>query len=433
MVTTLSTIAFWFRRDLRLEDNIGLQKALEQAQKVLAVFIFDDNITKELPADDPRINFIYESLQKLNNQFAELGGSILVRKGDPIEIWKDLISSNQLQAIYTNHDYEPYAIQRDQKVGKLCSNLNIHFQTFKDQVVFEKSEVVKADNKPYSIFTPYKIKWLQKLDSDFRYEAIKKPFFKRLLNPPVKFPLKQELGIIDSLVKVRPFNLDTISNYEQSRNNPAKDSGSYLGPHLRFGTMSIRKLVSVAMYENQTFLSELIWREFFMQIMFHYPSVAYKAFKSKYDHIEWINSEEQFDKWCIGETGYPMVDAGMRQLNQTGYLHNRVRMVTAGFLVKHLLIDWRWGEAYFASKLLDFEFSSNNGNWQWAAGTGCDAAPYFRVFNPLEQQKKFDPGFKYIKSWIDEFGTDKYPKPIVEHTFARKRAIETYKKALQPS
>ena len=427
----MDTSAFWFRRDLRIEDNTGLREATQSGHIILLVFIFDDNIIDELPSNDPRLNFIHQSLETINNQLLKHNGALLVLKGNPIEIWKKLIKNYNLRAIYANQDYEPYAIQRDKELEKLCRSNSIEFKSFKDQVIFEKDEVLKADGNPYTVFTPYKNKWLEhfetiNLQSSNLSSIDSASFFK----PQKKFPGKQELGIKANTVLPKSYKLKTILNYDKHRNFPSKDAGSYLGPYLRFGRISIRKLVQKAINENQTFLSELIWREFFMQILYHFPKVINNAFKTKYDNIKWKNDTEQFEKWCNGKTGYPMVDAGMRQLNQTGYMHNRVRMITASFLVKHLLIDWRWGEAYFAKKLLDFELSSNNGNWQWAAGTGCDAAPYFRIFNPSEQQKKFDPKFEYIKKWVPEFGTDKYPGPIIEHRFARKRALETYKKAI---
>lgn len=426
----MSFAAYWFRRDLRIEDNHALYKALQSGHMVLPVFIFDKDILNELQKDDARVSFIYERLEKINLEFKKYGSSLLVKIGKPVEVWKEIISGYPISSIYANHDYEPYAIGRDQEIEKLCQTYQIEFKLFKDQVIFEKSEVVKNDGLPYTVFTPYKNKWLDQFDE----EQIK-PFETRgllgnLIRSNFDFPGIESIGFKKSPLKVKPANLDVIGDYGLNRDFPERDKGSYLGPHLRFGTVSIRQMVKHALEKNETFLSELIWREFFMQILYHFPQVVDQSFKAKYDQIKWRDDEEAFEKWCKGETGYPMVDAGMRELNETGYMHNRVRMVTASFLCKHLLIDWRWGEAYFAGKLMDYELSSNNGNWQWAAGTGCDAAPYFRVFNPEAQQKKFDPDFKYIKKWVPEFGTQLYPKPIVEHTFARKRAIETYQSGL---
>jgi deoxyribodipyrimidine photo-lyase len=422
--------AFWFRRDLRIDDNAGLYHALSSGKPVLPVFIFDTDITDPLPKDDPRVSFIYDALAKLNNSLAEFGSSILIEKGKPLEVWKKIMGQFQIDAVYANHDYEPYASKRDEEIKNLLESNGIPFHTFKDQVIFEKHEVVKADGKPYTVFTPYKKQWLRRLGEarpeTFASFNLTDGFHKARFH----FPKRKELDQVESKIKARPFNYEVLPDYDQFRNFPARDRGSYFGTYLRFGLVSIRDLVDLAISSNETYLSELIWREFFMQILFHFPHVTEKSFKPKYDRIEWINDQHAFESWCAGKTGYPMVDAGMRELNETGYMHNRVRMVTASFLCKHLLTDWRWGEAYFAAKLFDFELSSNNGNWQWAAGTGCDAAPYFRVFNPAEQQKKFDSNFEYIKRWVPEFDTDSYPAPIVDHAMARNRAIATYKKSL---
>lgn len=423
---------FWFRRDLRLGDNTALNDALKRGLPVLPLFIFDTNITEELPADDPRISFIHNRLSEINNKLVNAGSSLLVLRGDPAEIWKNLAGSYDINAVFINKDYEPYAIERDNKIEKILGDKKIPLLRFKDQVVFEESEIVKPDNKPYTIFTPYKKSWLREFMKT-GYREGKEPaaetgsYFRRIF----PFPSLNEIGFRESNIKVRPFDLSVIRDYDKYRDYPSADRTSYLSPHLRFGTVSIREIVRTASDSNQTFLSELIWREFFMQILYHFPHVVTENFRRSYDDIVWRNDETEFKRWCIGETGYPMVDAGMRQLNETGYMHNRVRMITAGFLCKHLLIDWRWGEAYFARKLLDYELSSNNGNWQWAAGTGCDAAPYFRVFNPDTQQKRFDPQKEYIRKWIREYNTAAYPKPMVDHELARRRAVETYKSGLR--
>jgi deoxyribodipyrimidine photo-lyase len=425
---------FWFRRDLRLDDNIGLQNALDSGLPVLAVFIFDNNITEELQPEDPRINFIYETLSSLNNELRKSGSSVYVLQGDPATSWDKLIALFDINAVYINKDYEPYSIQRDNKIEARLGKKQIHLLRFKDQVIFEEREVIKSDNKPYTIFTPYKNRWLQKLKTEYQVKststlADRQNFYKCSYD----FPSLSELGFKESHIKVRPIDLSVIKDYDKYRDLPSFDKTSYLGPHLRFGTVSIRKILNLAINENAVFLSELIWREFFMQILFNFPEVVTRNFKTKYDNVQWRNNEWEFEKWCSGETGYPFVDAGMRQLNRTGYMHNRVRMITAGFLCKHLLIDWRWGEAYFAQKLLDYELSSNNGNWQWAAGTGCDAAPYFRVFNPDIQLKKFDSEYKYVKMWIEEFSHPSYPRPIVDHSTARDRAISVFKSGLKSS
>ena len=425
---------FWFRRDLRLVDNTGLRNALNSGLHVLPVFIFDTSITEDLPADDPRINFIYDELNTINNYLRKSGSSVYIIKGDPLVIWKMLISSFDISTVYVNKDYEPYSIQRDNEIEALLRNNQISFFRFKDQVIFEEKEVLKSDNKPYTIFTPYKNRWLQKFKTDNQQNSVSTSAeIQNFHKCNFEFPSLSELGFNKSLIKVRPFDLTVIKDYDKFRDIPSSDKTSYLGPHLRFGTVSIRNIIRVAEAENAVFLSELIWREFFMQILFNIPHVVTRNFKSKYDDIQWRNNEKEFERWCTGKTGYLIVDAGMRQLNKTGFMHNRVRMITAGFLCKHLLIDWRWGEAYFAQKLLDYELSSNNGNWQWAAGTGCDAAPYFRIFNPYSQQIRFDPNKEYIKKWVENFNKPSYPKSMIEHDFARERAISVYKSGLKSS
>jgi len=415
---------FWFRRDLRLEDNIALYESISLKKNVLPIFIFDDNILNELPNDDPRVNFIYQTLFDINLVLQKHDTSLLILKGKLEDVWSKLIQKYTIESVFINKDYEPYAIKRDQKLGEVLKSNGIELHSFKDQVVFEESEVVKANGEPYTVFTPFKRKWLALYNPLTLKPKITFENFHQVNYP---FPKKEELGFKSSSIYVKDFELSGVNTYAETRNFPILDSTSYLGPHLRFGTIGVRQIIAELNPSNEVFLSELIWREFFMQILFHFPKVVTGNFRPKYDGINWRNKEEDFDKWCRGQTGYPMVDAGMRQLNETGYMHNRVRMVTAGFLCKHLLIDWRLGEAYFAKKLLDFELSSNNGNWQWAAGTGCDAAPYFRIFNPIEQLKKFDKTQGYIKKWISELGTPDYPEPMVEHKFARTRALEQYK------
>ena len=421
---------FWFRRDLRLEDNAAMYHALRSGKSVLPVFIFDTEILDDLPKDDPRMAFIFQTLEKINQKLSSYGSSLVIEKGRPIDVWKRLCSQYQFDNVFTNEDYEPYSIKRDREIKLFLNQRGINFSPFKDQVTFQKSEVTKGDGMPYTVFTPYKKQWLKKLNNSRPNSHPSEKYLHNFLKHDVEFPPAEDLKLLPPAIKVRPYNFKAITTYEDSRNYPWMDGGSYVGPYLRFGLLSIRELVAKAEKENEAYLSELIWREFFMQIIFHFPHVVDKSFKQKFDNINWLNREDSFEKWCNGNTGYPMVDAGMRELNKSGYLHNRVRMVVASFLCKHLLIDWRWGEAWFAQKLLDYELSSNNGNWQWAAGTGCDAAPYFRVFNPEAQQKKFDPNLEYIKKWVPEFGSNAYPPPMVEHSFARKRAIETYKKAL---
>ena len=419
---------FWFRRDLRLQDNVGLTEALNDRYPVLPIFIFDQDIIEELPRDDARVNFIYDQVYQINKKLKENRASLMCLKGNPLNVWKKILETYEIEKVFINKDYEPYARKRDHEIIELLNNKEIDVMAYKDQVIHEELDITKADGKPYTVFTPYKNKWLESYSQAIPMPKIS---FENFFQTNLEFPSKDELNIQNSNITVREYNLSEIGNYDQTRNFPHLDSTSYLSPHLRFGTIGVRELLFNLKNSNETFISELIWREFFMQILYNFPKVVNSNFKRKYDPIQWINDKEDFNNWCEGKTGYPMVDAGMRQLNSTGYMHNRVRMITAGFLCKHLLIDWRWGEAYFAKKLLDFELSSNNGNWQWAAGTGCDSAPYFRIFNPHEQLKKFDKSEQYINKWIPEYGTKKYSNPIVEHKFARFRALETYKKGLE--
>jgi deoxyribodipyrimidine photo-lyase len=426
----LTIAIFWYRRDLRLEDNVGLFHALDSKFPVVPLFIFDEDILEKLPKNDARVGFIHDSLSKINSKLKELGSSLLVKNGKTQQVWQQLIQEFDIKEVFFNKDYEPYAIKRDIAICELLETNKTASFPFKDQVIFEENEIAKADGLPYTVYTPYKNKWLEKYKSIApvqEYDAADK--FSNFHKNNFTFPTLDQIGFEESTIKVIPHNLKSVSNYHETRDFPALDSTTHLSPHLRFGTVSIRKLVNWAVRKNDVFLSELIWREFFMQILFSFPKVVTHNFKSAYDGIQWRNDEEDFKRWCSGTTGYPMVDAGMRELNETGYMHNRVRMVVASFLCKHLLINWQWGEAYFAQKLLDFELSSNVGNWQWAAGTGCDAAPYFRVFNPEIQLQKFDEKGIYIRKWIKEFDLG-YGKPMVEHAFARDRAIATYKEGI---
>ncbi|MFV8327149.1 cryptochrome/photolyase family protein [Flavobacterium sp. ZS1P14] len=418
---------FWFRRDLRLEDNVGLFHALQSEYPVVPLFIFDDSILDSLPKNDVRVGFIHENLAIINTRLKEIGTSFLVRKGNASAVWQALLQEFDVKKVFFNKDYEPYAIKRDAAICELLQANNTTCDSFKDQVIFEEKEITKADGLPYTVYTPYKNKWLEQYKSITPIPEYKTtPVFSNFHKSDFLFPTLAQIGFAESPVKVKSYNLEWIGNYQDIRDFPALDKTSYLSPHLRFGTVSVRKVVNWAFDKNDVFLSELIWREFFMQILFSFPKVVTQNFKSAYDGIQWLNNEEDFKRWCTGTTGYPMVDAGMRQLNETGYMHNRVRMVVASFLCKHLLIQWQWGEAYFAEKLLDYELSANVGNWQWAAGTGCDAAPYFRVFNPEIQQKKFDEKGSYIRKWIKEFDFG-YGAPMIDHAMARDRAIATYK------
>jgi deoxyribodipyrimidine photo-lyase len=423
----MGKVVFWFRRDLRLNDNTGLLAALEENKDVLPIFIFDEQIINELASDDPRISFIYKSLKGLDEELKKHGSGVLVLKGDPLKVWKQLLDTYKISKVFSNKDYEPYARERDHKVRELLQKSSVGFYQFKDQVIFEEGEVVKDNKEPYLVFTPYKNKWLRLFKPKFESKTLN---FERFLKQQISFPSLESLGFTFSEIKVKDFDLAGAVDYARTRDYPAKNGGTFLGPHLRFGTISIRETVASLWSISEVLISELIWREFFMQILFHYPKVVHQNFKSKYNGVKWRNDPDDFENWCKGQTGYPMVDAGMRELNSTGYMHNRVRMITAGFLCKHLLIDWRWGEAYFASKLLDYELSSNNGNWQWAAGTGCDAAPYFRIFNPYEQLKKFDKDLIYIRKWIPEFDSLNYREPMIDHKYARERALRTYKEGI---
>ena len=420
---------FWFRRDLRLDDNTALLKAIQRGNPVLTVFIFDDNITKELDIDDPRISFIHDNLLGIDKQLHNYNSSLLILKGNPKSVLEKLVDKYNISDVYANKDYEPYALKRDYEIGQSLRRKKINFITYKDQVIFEENEISKNDGHPYTVYTPYKNKWLSSFKEILPIEKESEQNLNYIISNH-RIPTLEELGFIRSSIKVKPFNIEDLDNYSTERNYPYLHSTSHLSPHLRFGTVSIRELTLKMHATSEILLSELIWREFFMQILYHYPKVVYQNFKSKYDGIIWRNNKDDFEKWCSGNTGFPMVDAGMRELNNTGYMHNRTRMITAGFLCKHLLIDWRWGEAYFASKLLDYELSSNNGNWQWAAGTGCDAAPYFRIFNPDTQLKKFDKHLIYVKKWIPEYGTSEYLEPMIDHKIARERALSVYKAGL---
>lgn len=424
---------FWFRRDLRLEDNTALFHALHENEEVLPIFIFDSNILQFLKKDDARVTFIHQQLEKIEGKLHAIDKKLAVFHGKPIDIYKKLLSENTITSVYTNQDYEPYARKRDLELNTLFKENNIAFKTCKDQVIFEKSEVVKDDGSPYVVYTPYSNKWINKFHEKELNHYPSETLLHKIANHSYSFLNLSDIGFEKTSIKLPEFNIseNLVSNYENTRNFPAISGTSLIGIHLRFGTISIRKLVKYATtFQNITFLKELIWREFFMQILWHFPNTISQSFKPKYDAIQWENNEELFIKWCEGKTGYPFVDAGMRELNATGHMHNRVRMIVASFLCKHLLIDWRWGETYFASKLLDYEQASNIGNWQWAAGSGVDAAPYFRIFNPTEQIKKFDKDLQYIKKWIPELGTEKYPEPIVDHKDAREKCLRVYKNAV---
>ncbi|MEO0044215.1 MAG: hypothetical protein RL329_3663 [Bacteroidota bacterium] len=436
---------FWFRRDLRLQDNAGLYHALKGKYPVLPIFILDTQILDKLEdRADARVDFIHQTLTELKFELESLGSTLCVLHGAPKQIWQQLLDDYVIDTVYTNHDYEPYAQTRDESIKQLLQSYSIDFKTFKDHVIFEKEEIVKDDGKPYTIFTPYSKKWKAKLETQFaEYQGESISFY---LNPyptekyfqhfikttPLEMPTLEQIGFQKSNLSFPPKTVTRglIKNYDKNRDFPALNGTSKLGIHFRFGTISIRAKALNALKINEIYLNELIWRDFYAAILYHFPQVVQGAFRPAYDKIAWLNDDAHFEKWCAGKTGYPLVDAGMRELNATGYMHNRVRMVVASFLTKHLLIDWRLGELYFAQKLLDYDLASNNGGWQWAAGCGTDAAPYFRIFNPTSQHEKFDKNAVYIRQWIPEWGTNVYPKPIVEHTMARERCLKTYKAAL---
>jgi deoxyribodipyrimidine photo-lyase len=428
---------FWFRRDLRLHDNAGLFHALKAGLPVLPLFIFDKDILDELEEKaDARVQFIHETLSALQKELGRWGSGLEVHFGRPEEVLEMLLSNYDVRQVFTNLDYEPYARERDGSISKLLSSRGIFFHLYKDQVIFDRDEIVKEDGAPYTVFTPYSKRWKAQMNEFYLRSYPSEKYLSNLYRRPAgRIPSLSSMGFASSDIPIPPnvADKDTLKNYARQRDFPGIRGGtSRLGIHLRFGTLSIRELARKASALSEVYLGELIWRDFFHMILWHYPAVGRgKAFRPAYDLIRWRNKEEEFEKWCQGQTGYPIVDAGMRELNATGFMHNRVRMIVASFLAKHLLIDWRWGEAYFAVKLLDYDLAANNGNWQWAAGCGCDAAPYFRVFNPKLQMEKFDPDLKYVRRWVPELGTSAYPEPMVEHESARKRALEVYGNAVK--
>jgi len=430
-----SKTIFWHRRDLRIHDNAGLYKALKNSREVQSIFIFDSEILQFLPRNDQRLLFIHQEIEKLKKSYQSVGSDLKVYFGNPIEVIPQIVEEFHADAVYTNRDYEPYATERDKTLYEILDKANVKFSGTKDHVIFEKAEITKNDGKPYTIFTPFSKKWKATL-TDIQLESHP---MENLLFKLIQTEDKSNLFTLESIgfestqtveFPSKKRNKHIISSYSENRNFPALNGTSKISLHLRFGTISIRELAREALSLNETFLNELIWRDFYQMIIYWFPHSAKNSFKTQYDRIVWERNEEHFKAWCEGKTGYPIVDAGMRELNATGFMHNRVRMIVASFLTKHLLLDWRWGEGYFAEKLLDFELASNSGGWQWAAGCGCDAAPYFRVFNPTTQQEKFDKQFEYVKKWVPEFGTSNYPSPIIDHKFARERVLARFKEAL---
>lgn len=427
---------FWFRRDLRLEDNAGLYRALKNESNVQPIFIFDKNILDKLEdKNDRRVSFIYSQIKQIKEKLENLGSTLWVFYGKPLDVYKELISNYEVQTLYANKDYEPYARERDKEVYDLLAEKGVPFKAFKDHVIFEKNEVLKDDGEPYVVYSPYAKRWKSQISE---YQLKPYPTSKYFDNlhkaDAARLVSLAEMGFEqhENDWSTKELDHDIIKDYHETRDIPSKRGTTRVSVHLRFGTVSIRHLARVGLETNEKWYNEFIWRDFYQSILWHFPHVKDNSFRSKYDQIEWRNNEQEFEAWCEGRTGYPIVDAGMRELNKTGFMHNRVRMIVASFLTKHLLIDWRWGEAYFARQLIDFDLASNNGGWQWAAGSGVDAAPYFRVFNPYLQTDKFDPGKEYIRKWVPEFQSDKYPEPIVEHKMARVRAIDTYKAGLNP-
>ena len=427
-------LLFWFRRDLRLHDNAGFYHALKSGKQVLPLFIFDTEILDKLEdKQDARVTFIHDTISEMHKKLQDKGSTLLVKYGKPVDVFKELIQEHEVEGVYTNHDYEPYATERDEAIKKLLEKHKLEFKSFKDQVIFERDEMMTQSGTPYKVYTPYKNAWLKAFDKKMAepFES-EKHLDKLFPHDKTEVISLKKMGFSRSELKIPEPDLsaETLKQYDKTRDLPALDATSRIGTHLRFGTESVRHAVQLGLKYNKVWLEELIWREFFMQLLYHFPESAEDSFSPKFSHIKWLNNEEEFEKWCAGKTGFPLVDAGMRQLNQTGFMHNRVRMVAGSFLVKDLLIDWRWGEAYFAAKLLDYEMASNVGNWQWVAGTGADAQPYFRVFNPDSQIKKFDKDLEYIKKWVPEYETPDYPEPMVDHSEARERAVEAFKKSI---
>ncbi len=422
------------RRDLRLHDNAAFFHALKSNAPVLPLFIFDTNILDPLEdRQDRRVAFIHEELSFLKAQLEEKGSTLLVKHGRPSEVWQQLARELNILEVHCNEDYDPYARHRDTRVERSLRQQGIVFHQYKDHVLFHPETVLKKDGKPYTVFTPYARKCREKLSPEHMKAFDTSGWPDKIASEgPPPIPSLQDLGFrpVDKEIPDRHPKDALLQHYEETRNRPDLPGTTRLSTHLRFGTISIREIACRAYELSPALLNELLWRDFFQMILWHFPQVVNASFKQQYDSIPWRNDEKEFRAWCKGRTGYPIVDAGMRELNATGYIHNRVRMITASFLSKHLLVDWRWGEAYFARKLLDYELASNNGGWQWAAGSGCDAAPYFRIFNPYRQAEKFDPEGTYVHRWVPEKETKAYPEPLVDHKKARERALRTYRDAL---
>lgn len=424
-------VVFWFRRDLRLEDQVGLHFALQNKYPVLPVFIFDKNILDSLPINDHRVTFIHHSLSKINQQLASFGSALKTYHDTPLNAWKVILDQYDVQEVFLNEDFEPYATERDELVKELVTNSDVEWKTYTDHVIMRPGDVLKLDDTPYLVYTPFSKLWKKKLSTDQLKEYPVSTEEKRWLQHKGYFHSLEEMGFSESELKAPTPDIDPLllEEYDKNRDVPAIQGTTRISTELRFGLASIRKMVKMAKKENGSWLNELIWREFFIHILYFYPEVVDQEFKAKYRNMFWRNDEKEFEKWKTGKTGFALVDAGMRELNNSGFMHNRVRMLVASFLTKHLMVDWRWGEAYFAEKLFDYELASNNGNWQWAAGTGVDAAPYFRVFNPIRQLERFDPNEKYVQKWIPEYGTRDYPEEMIDLKERKEECIERYKSA----
>lgn len=427
-------VIHWFRRDLRWNDNRALHAALSSGHRVLLLFIFDENILQHLEdKQDARVTFLHNRMSVLCNEAQAKGSDIYVAHGNPHDVLLELIAKLDVRGVYANEDYEPYALERDGLLTTALSTQDILLHTFKDHVIKAPGEVVKPDGTPYTVFTPFSKRWHANLTEDDMEASPSEQHLDQLAKWQHKgMPSLQKMGFTPSEVAIPEANVtpQLLKQYAEMRDTPSVRGTSRVSVHLRFGTVSIRDMARQGFAHSEKWLTELIWRDFYQSVMHAFPHSMKDAFRTKYDRIPWRHDDAHFAAWKAGKTGYPIVDAGMRELNATGFMHNRVRMVVASFFCKHLLLDWRLGERYFAEKLLDFELASNVGGWQWASGSGCDAAPYFRVFNPTSQLQKFDAQLSYVKQWVPEFGTDAYPEPIVEHKFARQRAIDTYKSAL---
>ena len=438
----------WFRCDLRLGDNTALHAASVAAETVVPIFIFDPKILRSRDVSPGQVAFMIECLRSVENDIAAAGGKLIFRHGQVVEEMTAVLRESEASALFYNRDYEPYACERDTAVEKLAHSLGVQVHSYKDNVVHEPHEILKADGNPYRVFTPYSRAW-RSLAAPRLLPSVKFARARNLKNPrSLPLPSAKELGFACDLPipsagesaarqRLRKFAARNLLHYAENRDFPARDATSYLSPDLRLGTVSPRTVLAAANKAAQshpnarksidTFVGELVWRDFYKQILRHFPHVAEGAFRPQYNVIPWKNDRKLFAAWCQGRTGYPLVDAGMRQLNTTGWMHNRLRMIVANFLTRDLLVSWQWGERYFMQKLLDADLAANNGGWQWCAGTGTDAQPWFRIFNPIAQARKFDPEGRYIQRYVPEIDTREYPLPIVDHAAQRARALELFR------